>query len=59
MDEHEREIEVGVGDTLQVGDYFVTILDVEGDEIRIRIESEDGSSFFASPPDAESLFLMH
>ncbi len=57
MDKHE--IEVIVGETLQLGDYFVTILDVEGDEIRIRIDSEDGEPFTFDPPDSQSLYLTH
>ncbi|MEW4527445.1 MAG: hypothetical protein ACF8PG_12870 [Maioricimonas sp. JB045] len=34
----EREIEVTIGETIQVGDLLVTVVDVEGEEIRFHVE---------------------
>jgi len=34
----ERDLELAVGDTLRVGDYLLTLLDVEGDEVTLRID---------------------
>lgn len=40
---NESEVELSLGETVQIGDYSVTILDVDGDTIHIRIDSsEDG-----------------
>ena len=38
MQEHEIEIELSVGDVLQVGDCLVTVVDIEGPEVSFRIE---------------------
>lgn len=38
----QQEIELSIGDTFQVGDYFVTVIDIEGDEISVKIETELG-----------------
>jgi co-chaperonin GroES (HSP10) len=37
----EYEFELQVGDTLQLDEYTVTIVDIDGDEISVRIDSED------------------
>ncbi|MEW4486959.1 hypothetical protein AB1L42_02700 [Thalassoglobus sp. JC818] len=37
----EHLIELSVGETFQVGEYTVTLLDVEGDELALEI-MEDG-----------------
>jgi sRNA-binding carbon storage regulator CsrA len=34
----EYEFELQVGDTLQVGDYTVTVVDIDGDEVSVRID---------------------
>lgn len=36
MQEHEFELQVG--DTLQVGDYTVMVVDIDGDEVSVRID---------------------
>ena len=36
MQEHEFELQVG--DTLQIGDYSVTVVDIDGDEVSVRID---------------------
>lgn len=36
---NDTEMELCIGDTVQVGDVSVTILDVDGDSIRFRIDS--------------------
>ncbi|MFG0331876.1 MAG: hypothetical protein ACF8TS_00815 [Maioricimonas sp. JB049] len=38
----EREIEVTIGETIQVGNVMVTVVDVEDEEIRFHVE--DGGS---------------
>ncbi|QDU37455.1 hypothetical protein Mal4_17680 [Maioricimonas rarisocia] len=38
----EREIEVTIGETIQVGNLMVTVVDVENGEIRFHVE--DGGS---------------
>ena len=34
----ERELELSVGDTIQVGDHVVTVIDIDGPEVRFRVE---------------------
>lgn len=34
----ESEVELSVGETVQIGDLSVTVLDVTGDEIRFRVD---------------------
>lgn len=35
---YETEVELAVGQTVQVGEVAVTILDIDGDAIRVRID---------------------
>lgn len=35
---NETEVELAVGQTVQVGEVAVTILDIDGDAIRVRID---------------------
>ena len=35
----KQELEVQVGDTLHIGDYTITIVDVDGDEAAFRIDA--------------------
>ncbi|WP_437202439.1 hypothetical protein [Planctomicrobium sp. SH664] len=37
----EHLIELSVGESIQVGEYFVRILDVNGDELCIEIDGDD------------------
>ncbi len=37
----EYEFELQVGDTLRLAEYTVTVVDIDGDEISVRIDSED------------------
>lgn len=42
MEEHE--VELGIGDTLYVGNHTFTVIDIEGGEIHFRVElSQPGS----------------
>jgi hypothetical protein len=34
----DHEFDLQVGDTLQVGDYTVTVVDIDGDEVSVRID---------------------
>lgn len=38
---NESEVELSAGETVQIGDYSVTIVDVDGDRIHFRIDSAD------------------
>ncbi|QDV50229.1 hypothetical protein Enr17x_22670 [Gimesia fumaroli] len=35
------EIELSPGDTIQIGDQFLTVVDIEGDEILFQLDSGD------------------
>lgn len=35
---YERQVELSVGQTLQVGDVLLTIVDIEGNEIHFRLD---------------------
>jgi len=48
----ERLIELSVGETVQVGEYTVTIVAIEGDELRFEID-EDGQNFLEDYPSDE------
>ena len=37
----KTEMELSIGDTIQVDDQFLTVVDIEGDEILLRLDSED------------------
>lgn len=36
----ERQVELSVGQVLQVGNVLLTILDVDGDEIHVQIDEQ-------------------
>jgi hypothetical protein len=36
----ERQVELSIGDVLQVGGLQLTILDIEGDEIHVQLDDE-------------------
>lgn len=47
----EYELELAVGDAVQIGDCIVTVVDIEGTDISFRIdtpESDDAEAFLAS-----------
>jgi hypothetical protein len=37
---YERQVELSVGQVLQVGDVLLTILDIDGDEIHVQIDTD-------------------
>ncbi len=39
------EIDLEVGETLILGDYRLTLLDIDGQEVAVQIESPDDFSF--------------
>lgn len=41
---NESEVELSSGETVQIGDHSVTILEVDGDVIHFRIDSPDEGS---------------
>jgi hypothetical protein len=51
---HELELELEVGEVLTLGDYTLTLLDIEGDDVCIRIE-EPGEFSGSLPLDALSI----
>ena len=36
----KMEMELSIGDTIQVGSQFLTVIDIEGDEILFQLDSE-------------------
>ena len=45
---NESEVELSLGETVQIGDYSVTIIDIDGDQIQFRVdppEENDGRGF--------------
>lgn len=38
MDMFDTELELTVGDTFQVGEYVVTVIDTDGEEISFRVD---------------------
>ncbi len=38
---YERQVELSVGQTLQIGDTLMTIVEIEGDEISVRLDRDD------------------
>lgn len=40
-DREHYEVELNIGDTLRIGDTVVTLLDIEGREVAVLIESLD------------------
>ena len=43
MQEHGIEIELSIGDVLQIGGCLVTVVDIEGPEVSFRIEGGESS----------------
>ncbi len=37
----EQEIELSIGDSLQIGQHTVTVIDIEGGEVSFRIDREE------------------
>ena len=35
---NESEVELSPGETVQIGDYSVTIIDIDGDQIQFRVD---------------------
>jgi hypothetical protein len=53
----ERLIEMTIGETIRVGGYWVTLLDVDGDKLCLQIESDNDSgwdSFESGAPESMS-----
>jgi hypothetical protein len=46
---NDSQIELSIGETFYIGGYAVTVLDIDGDEIRFRIESPEDDDSGASP----------
>jgi len=45
----EHLIELCVGETIQVGQYRVTLLQVDGDELNIEVDGDDGAGWTGIP----------
>jgi hypothetical protein len=41
----EQEIELAVGDVVQIGQYTVTVIDIDGPEVSFRIDSSESDEF--------------
>jgi hypothetical protein len=55
---HERLIEMSVGETVRIGRYWVTLLDVDGDQLCLQVEP-DGDEDTNIEFDGEVCSLMH
>jgi hypothetical protein len=44
---YERQVELSVGQTLQIGDVLMTIVEIEGDEIHVRLDNGDDDDWAA------------
>jgi len=53
---NESQIELSIGETFYVGGYAVTVLDIEGDEIRFRIDSPEDEAAAPHPPVLDRMF---
>ena len=40
----QHEVELSVGETIRIGDYCLTVIDIEGEEIAFRIDAADAVS---------------
>lgn len=38
MDSFDTELELTVGDTFQVGEYLVTVIDTDGEDVSFRVD---------------------
>jgi hypothetical protein len=38
----DREVELAVGESFEIGGIVVTLLEIEGDEIHLRFDADDG-----------------
>jgi hypothetical protein len=36
---HELELELAVGDMVQIGDYMLTVIDTDGQEVSFRVDT--------------------
>jgi hypothetical protein len=50
----EYELELSIGDVLQVGDCTVTVIDIEGSEVSFRVDSQESEEMFVFNADASS-----
>ena len=41
----EREIELAVGDAVRIGQYTVTVIDIDGPEVSFRVDSLESDEF--------------
>ena len=39
----EQEFELSIGDVLQIGDRFVTVIDIDGSEVTFRVDPADST----------------
>lgn len=52
----EHELELAVGETLRIGDCFLTVIDVDGDDVSFRIDparpqsASESGELAAAPP---------
>lgn len=53
---NESQIELSIGETFYIGGYAVTILDIDGDEIRFRIQSPEDDDSGVCPTVLDRMF---
>lgn len=54
----EHLIEMSIGETIQVGQFAVTLLDVDGDELCIEIDGDDGGHSERTEPSTDDVLEM-
>lgn len=53
---NESQLDLCIGETVRVGEYLVTVEDIEGEEIRIQVDSLDGPfEIREEPPERDPL----
>ncbi|REJ73766.1 MAG: hypothetical protein DWQ34_08110 [Planctomycetota bacterium] len=49
------QLDLSIGETVRVGEYLVTVEDIEGEEIRLKVDSLDGPFEIQEEPQREPL----
>jgi hypothetical protein len=51
---HEQEIELSIGEVVQIGDYVVTVVDIDGPEVSVRIDPVESDELVLSGQDRKA-----
>lgn len=50
----EQQLEVSVGDVIQIGDYVVTVVDIDGTDVSFRVDQQQSDEFALAFEDSHS-----